>query len=360
VEGVRTDIRVVCLPYLITDWYIDQMKRQAYDSDPVPFSMEYEKYRQGLRDYLPIYDLTEDTLDLKSVVAYIASDRDDTRRKYEDGVTIDFIPGRHFRIPVDSAKVVANGTVPPEDAHLIVPAIEWTVPRNTLYKNDMMILDLLATNNWERPVYFTSITHNNIMGLKDYFRMDGFAYRLVPIKNQEESGLTASINSNILYDNLVNKFEWADLSNPDIYTDFYTRRTTEILRIRYKFVQLAVQLNEEGDSKRSVAVLDKVMEVMPIEHFPQDVFIASIAEAYYMNNMTDKANELIENYADFVYDELDYLLSLQKKFGEAISNQTDMTIRVIQEILRITGTYGQKELSTSIETKVRDLANSQK
>ncbi len=222
-----------------------------------------------------------------------------------------------------------------------------------------MILDLIASNDWERPVYFTSIAHQNILGLNDYFRLDGFAYRFVPIKNQKKSLANASINSDILYDNLMNKFQWGDPGDPDIYVDFYTRRTTEILRLRYKFVQLAVQLNEEGDNKRSLAVLDKIMEIMPIEQFNHDIFIASIAEGYYMNGSTEKANGIIEDYVDFIYDQLDYLLSLQSKFGEALSVETDRTIKIIQEVLRITGRYGQTELTTTIETRIRDLANSQ-
>ena len=358
VEGIRTDIRVVCLPYLAADWYIDQMKRKAYDSDPVPFSLGYEKYREGLRDYMPVYELTTDTINLQNIVAYIASDREDTRRTFQDGFVVDLVPGRNYRIPVDSAKVVDNGTVPPEDADRIVDAIEWTMPRNTIYKNDLMILDLLANNNWERPVYFTSIMHDNILGLQDYFRMDGFAYRFVPIKHEGTSGLNTAVNSNILYENLMNRFKWGNMNGDDVYVDYYTRRTSTILRLRYKFVNLANQLHEEGDTLRSVKALDRVMEIMPADKFGYDIFIASIGEAYYMNGEIEKANRAMEDYADYLYQELRHLLSLQDRFGQALADESNRMISIIQEVLRITESNGQEELTTKIETRLRELATS--
>jgi len=357
VEGIRTDVRVICLPYLTADWYIEQMKRQAYLSDPIPFSLEYEQYRQGTRDYMPVYDQTADTIDLRTIIAFVASDKEETRQRYSEDLILDIVPGRHFSIPVDSAKVVNNGTVPAEDAHLIVPSIEWTLKRNTLYKNDLMILDLIAQNNWERPIYFTSIAHNNIMGLQEYFRMDGFAYRLVPIKNTDNPGFTASINSDILFDNLMNKFRWGNMDNKDIFVDFYTRRTSTILRVRYKFVQLATQLHNEGDKERSLAVLDRIVKIMPKEQFPYDIFTASIAEVYYMNDAMEKGDELISDYFNQVFQELDYMLSLQKRFGDALTTETNRTISVVQELLRITSLYNQDELSGEMETRIQELAN---
>ncbi len=359
VEGYRTDVRVVCLPYLNTDWYIDQMKRQAYDSDPVPFTLEYLQYRQGTRDYMPVYDRTTDTLDLRTIINYVASDREETRQKYQDGMVLDIVPGRHFRIPVDSALVLRNGTVPPEDANLIVPSIEWILKRNTIFKNDLMILDLIAYNNWARPIYFTSIAHENIMGLQEYFRLEGFAYRFVPIRNPRESGLTASINTNILYDNLMNKFHWGNMEKPDVFVDYYTWRTSAILRVRYNFVQLADQLLAEGDHERSLAVLDRIIEIMPKEQFPYDIFIASIAETYYKNEAIDKGNYLIQEYFDQVYQELEYFLSVQKRYGKVLGDETNRTISVVQELLRITGMYNQNDLSEKIETSIKELATIQ-
>jgi len=359
VEGIRTDVRVICLPYLNTDWYIDQMKHKAYDSDPVPFSLKYEQFRQGSRDYLPVYDRIRDTVDLRNIIEFVASDREETKLRYTEDIVFDYFPGRHFSIPVDSALVVNNRTVPPEDAHLIVPSIEWTVNRNTLYKNDLMILDLIATNNWERPVYFTSIVHENILGLQDYFRLEGFAYRLVPVKTPADQGLLAGINTGILYDNLMNKFKWGNINDPGIWIDYYTQRITTITRIRYKFVQLAEQLRDEGDRERSLKVLDRMIEIMPKENFPFDIFIAGAAETYYTNDVPEKANALVKEYFEQVYQEIDYILSVQQRFGDVLADETNRLVSVLRELMRLAQQYKQESLSEEIESRIRELSAKQ-
>jgi hypothetical protein len=220
-----------------------------------------------------------------------------------------------------------------------------------------MILDLIAHNNWERPIYFTSIIHENINGLRDYFRLEGFAYRLVPIKHDGSGGLNASINSNILYEKYMNVFRWGNMNNPDVFVDFYTKRTTTILRLRYKFVHLANQLYQEGEIKRAEDVLDRITEIMPIEQFDHDIFLASIAEVYYRIGADEKANKLVNKYFDLIYDELEHMLSLQSKFGQSLSDHTNRMIGVIQEVMRITEAAGQDELTSSIEKRITDLAS---
>ncbi|MCX6225467.1 MAG: DUF2723 domain-containing protein [Bacteroidia bacterium] len=211
VEGIRTDVRVICLPYLAADWYIDQMKRKAWLSDPVPFSLTRQQYGPGKRDYIPVIEQINDTVDLARLIDFVSSDNESAKVPLKGGGSINYIPTRKLSLAVDRAKVIANGTVPPEDAGLIVPEIIWELRRSSIYKNDLMILDLIAHNSWERPIYFTSIGHENILGLQQYFRMEGFAYRLVPIREKDESGLTGSINTGILFDRLMNTFRWGNI-----------------------------------------------------------------------------------------------------------------------------------------------------
>jgi hypothetical protein len=185
VEGIRTDVKVVNLSLLNTDWYINNMmRRKTYDADPVPFSLEPKQYRDGTRDY--VYMVENPNLtghqDLRSIIQFVGSDEQRTRIRTSRGFE-DYIPTKKFRLAVDAAKVVANGTVAPEDAHLIVPAIEWTIDEFGLQKNHLMVLDFLATNNWQRPVYFAITTGGeSYMGLEEYFQLEGMAYRLVPIR----------------------------------------------------------------------------------------------------------------------------------------------------------------------------------
>ncbi|HXC05635.1 MAG TPA: DUF2723 domain-containing protein, partial [Bacteroidia bacterium] len=179
VEGYRTDVRVVNLSLLQTDWYIDQMKRKAYKSDPVPFSLTNDKYMMGRRDVVYVVDKgLQGNIPCREVIDFIASD--DPNQKLPQGggeKPIDYMPTNKLRIPVDKAKVRSNGTVPANTPDsLIADNIDWTLSKTTLYKNDLMVLDLLATNNWERPIYFAVTTgDDSYMDLQPYFKLEGLA-----------------------------------------------------------------------------------------------------------------------------------------------------------------------------------------
>ncbi|TSA37622.1 MAG: DUF2723 domain-containing protein [Porphyromonadaceae bacterium] len=310
VEGIRADVRVICLPYLAADWYIDQMKRKAWLSDPVPL--------QG-------------------------------------GGSMNYIPTRKFRLAVDRQKVLANGTVPPEDAGLIVPEIIWELRRSSLYKNDLMILDLIAHNNWERPIYFTSMGHENILGLQQYFRLEGFAYRLVPIRETDESGLTGSISTGILYDRLMNTFRWGNINDKSVFIDSNTFRTTLILRLRQRFADLADALIAEGKPDSARAVVDRVTELLPSENFPNDVLTAGLAEMYYKIGATDKGNTLLRGYLKDIDQDLRYIISVEKKFGAMMSDDAQRNVTLLGEIRRMAETYNQVGLVQEINKLIEQL-----
>ncbi|MCD6346507.1 MAG: DUF2723 domain-containing protein, partial [Bacteroidales bacterium] len=358
VEGVRTDVRVICLPYLAADWYIEQMTRKVYESDPVPFSLKPEQYRMGKRDYIPFFKRIDEPVDLKAAIDFVASDDEGTKAPLRDGTSMDYLPSKVFKLPVDSAKVVQNGTVPPEDAGKIVPEIVWEIKRGGIGKNDMMIFDLLANNKWNRPIYFTSIVHQNINGLQDYFRLDGMAYRFVPIKNTKESGQTASINTDILYDKLMNLFTWGNMDDPKTWVDYYTQRTSMILRIRYNFTQLADALRKEGKIEKSTAVLDRIVKIMPDSQFPLNIFSIGIAESYFKNGEIDKANSLLREYLDNLYGDLGYYMSIQNKFGSALGEEAQRSASILNEIRRIAEQYNQSALSKEIEGRINQLVKS--
>lgn len=352
VEGIRTDVRVICLPYLATDWYIDQLKRKAWLSDPVPFSLTRQQYGPGKRDYIPVIEQVKDTADLPRLIDFVAGDNENSKLALEGGGSINYIPTRWFRLAVDRRKVLANGTVPPEDAGLIVPEIIWELRRPSLYKNDLMILDLIAHNNWERPIYFTSIGHENILGLQQYFRLEGFAYRLVPIRATDDSGLNGSIHTGILYDRLMNTFRWGNISDPSVFIDSNTYRTSLILRIRERFADLADALIGEGKTDSALSVIDRVTELLPPDKFPNDVVTAGLAEMYYRAGVQEKGNALLRGYINDIGQDLRYIISLEKKFGGMMSDDAERNVSLLGEIRRLAEAYGQAGIVLEINTLI--------
>ncbi|MBP6649402.1 MAG: DUF2723 domain-containing protein, partial [Bacteroidia bacterium] len=222
VEGVRTDVRVVNLSLLNTDWYVDQLKRKYYDSDPITISWTQDKYRLGRRDYIPFYDRgIKEPVEIKELVDFMGSDEAQAKARTNSGEEINYFPTKNVKLTVDAAEVLANGAVAKEDADKIVKVMEWTLDGNYLMKNDLMILNILANNHWKRPIYFaTTVGSENYLNLEPYFQLEGLTYRIVPIRTESKSEMVPGrVNTNIMYNNVMTKFVWGNMKNPDVYLD---------------------------------------------------------------------------------------------------------------------------------------------
>src|SRR5690606_9672716 len=190
VEGIRTDVRVVNLSLLNTEWYLTQMKRKAYDGEPVPFGLKEPQYRQGTRDYAPFMDNAK-YFTVQQHLQYLTDERfyqvlNDAKR-----TQMPVFPSKKFILPVDSAKVVANGMVPKGMEQRVAKELTWEINKSHLQKNEIMIIDLLANFNWERPIYFSmTVGESNYLGLQKFFQQEGLAYRLMPYEVRSHDGQT--------------------------------------------------------------------------------------------------------------------------------------------------------------------------
>jgi hypothetical protein len=293
VEGYRTDVRVCNLSLLNGSWYVDQMKSKAYNSEPLPISMTWDQYKDGTREAVFFNVAGSQFLNIKDIIEYIKNERFDNKKHIallpadqgylSDGATIP----ASFSIPVDKEKVLANGTVRPEDADLIVDKITWnknTKEVNQIIRSHLILMDILAHFNWDRPIYFSkSSGPEAYFGLEEYFQTDGMAYRLVPIKtvggNRYLSG--ERINTTTLPDKLLHVFPnharvdtvnnpgrkqkpvypylWGGLNDKRVYIPAETSRMFGTLKSIY--VQTANKLAEDGNIEKAELILDKLYEI---------------------------------------------------------------------------------------------------
>jgi len=350
VEGVRTDVRVCNLSYLQTDWYIDQMKRKAYESDPVPFSMTTDKYRLGTRDLVYILDnprIKRDYIGLKEAVDFIADDNPATKLTQADNAA--YLPKNQIRFKVDKEAVLRNHVVALKDSAKIVDEIVIDLSgKNSLSKDEMMILDLLATNNWERPIYWSiTVGQNKYLNLMDYFQLEGFAYRLVPIKSTSSPSqlMFGSVRTDLMYENLMNKFEWGRMNQPDIYIDENNARM--MTNIRNSFNRLAAGLISENKRDSAIAVLDHCQELVPANVIPYEYFGLELGENYLRAGAKQKAIDLFETaYADYD-DELGYYFSLKPELlaSADVSEEIQRNLFYLQKMERAMRVAGETELA---------------
>lgn len=369
VFGVRTDVRVVNLSYFAADWYVDQMARKVNNSAPLPFSMDHDKYKTGSRDALYIFDRVNGQYwDLKDVMKFVASDSLDTKTLANYNGRVDYLPAKNLSLKVDPKVILDNKVVREQDSSRIVPEMKWELTngrsrdnkksyRNAIYKNDMMVLDIIAHNDWKRPVYFAITTGEEpYLGMQKYFRLDGLAYRLVPVETNNEDGQIGYVDSKILYDKLMNQFKWGNMNDPKVYLDENNIRM--LSNFRNDFARLAAQLNRENKTDSAVKVLDKSFEVMPLNQVPFNIVVVPLIEEYYKAKQPGKADALVTKFFDNLNIEAKYYLSLKGDLIKGVDYDKQVCLNTMYQLGRICETYGRKDQAAKIMTALQSYAQS--
>ena len=320
IEGIRRDIRVVCTSLFNVDWYIDQMKRKAYDSDPIPSKLTHDQYKWGTRDYIIKEVVTKDTLGINQFMDFISSDDERTKYGYvleqqgyqtkgqrNQDLNANYAPTEFVRIPVNKEAVLKNGVVAAKDADRIVDHIDIKITGQVIMKNRMMMLDIIAQNNWERPIYFSggAFGDDDYIWMKDYLQLDGFAYKLVPIKTplQKGSPFMGRIDTEKMYA-LIKNWEWGNSGNPGVYHDVETRRNS--ITYRGHMARLIEDLINEKQLDKAEEITDLAMEKMPVDIFGYYTFLEPFIGAYYEVDAKEKARELYRKVAVKYQENLNY------------------------------------------------------
>lgn len=315
IEEYRTDVRTINTSLFATDWYIDQMKRAAYESKPIPSQLTHDFYRFGNNDAIYYKPVTNDTMLIKNWMRWIETDDPRTKIKISSGKDLNTFPTKHIRIPVDKDAVLRNGIVSQKDADLIVPYIDIHLKGDLLFKNRLLMLDIIANNNWERPIYFTggSFGDDDYLWMKDYLQLDGVTYKLVPIKTEVDKRNPFNlgrIDTDVMYDN-VKSWDWGNSESPEIYHDPETRKNS--ITYRSNLARLVESLIEEGKKDKAKEILDLGMEKMPIEYYEYYTLLEAYVTGYYEIGEKEKARDLWNKIAKKYQEKLTYFGSLELK-----------------------------------------------
>ncbi|HQQ95447.1 MAG TPA: DUF2723 domain-containing protein [Bacteroidia bacterium] len=359
VEGIRTDVRVVNLSLLQTDWYIRQMRRAAYDSKPVPFTIPEDRLEASKLEYVVINTQNPNPVSAQQAIE-MASSSDPNTKIENGGELIDVLPSKNLYVEVDSMQVMKNKVISVKDTARLAKRITWSLGgRNYIVKNDLMVIDLVAHNNWERPIYFAVTTGDEAyVGLKDYFQLEGLAYRLVPIKQTpSEAAQGGRVNTDVMYENLMHKFYWGGMDKPGVNLDENCMRMAGNLRMQMGI--LAGALLNEGKTAKAKEVLDKCIEVMPDENIPYDATLFTICAAYYEVKETKKANELARKLFDIYEGDLRIYNAQKDNRRPAYARDVSQAKEILKRLTSLTKQFNQEELSKEFMSKLNGLLTSE-
>jgi hypothetical protein len=327
VEGVRTDVRVVNLSLLGTDWYIDQMKCRTYESAPVPFKLSRNNYIQGVNDFLDVREQLRGAVPVSTLMEFVSNPRYYAQTQRGDRVA--YIPTKSIAVPVNKENILKNRkieetTLPewaasnPIDTNRLLDTMVVNIIKNDIRKPDLMILDLLANNNWERPVYFVSMGEDQALDLRNYYQYFGFTYKLMPLRDTARRQGVA-LDTDALYDKIMNVYRWGNMNSKDVFVDYNNSLTLAVvLNVRDMHARLAEDLLRKNRREEAVAVLDSAMARMPACNFPlnistaqNDLVVINIIQLYYRLGETAKAAALAEEFVALTEKNLAFFAKLR-------------------------------------------------
>ena len=396
-EGFRTDARTCNLSYLQTDWYIDQMKRPAYDSPSLPITWDRVEYVEGQNEYIPIRtemkafidsyfkqanelaaqgDTTilslvhsifgENPYELKEIInRWMLGKNDQLKellKKTGKDIQLPLIPTDSIVMKVDKEAVRRSGMKIPEALGDSIPEYMTITlrdangnPKRALYKSELMMLEMLANANWERPIYMAiTVGSENHLGMGNHFMQEGLAYRFTPFDTDK---LDSKIDSEKMYDNLMNKFKFGGIDKPGIYID------ENVMRMCYThrriFTQLVGQLIKEGKKDKALAALDYAEKMMPSYNVPYDWANGAfqMAESYYQLGQNEKANKIIDELANKSLEYMIWYLSLNDNQLAIAGENFVYNASLLDAEVRLMEKYKSEELAKHYSTQLDQLYN---
>lgn len=348
VEGFRTDVRVVNLSLLSSDWYMRQMLDKVNDADALPINIDPEKFKDGVRDVIYYQDFQiPGAVKVQDLLTVMLSDDQSNKAQLQNGGWVNLLPTKNMELVVDKSAVIANNVVPKEWENAIVDTMKWTYSMNYVSRAELSLLAILANNNWKRPIYFTTTTpETNYIGLDNYLVSEGFSLKLMPINKSivitdEESQL---MNVNSVYDNIINKYSWGNIANSS-YLDPDSYRYIS-LYVSGIFGETAQNLLQAGRVEEARKVVNNAYENMPKRtlQMSEPMSYVILVDAMYKAGESAKAKEVSLRNLNYIKEYMHYYTANKKNNNLASERNVRLALVGLQRYKMLADQYSDKEV----------------
>jgi hypothetical protein len=347
VEGFRTDVRVIVLSYFNGDWYIDQMQREMYDSEALPFSMQKENYRQGgLNDVLPYVENPNirDAINLEKYLELVRTENRSLQVTMAGGTKYNSVPSKTFFLNVNRERVIGSGIVPVAFYDAIPEKLQIAWSGNYLEKSAFMALDLIVSNNWERPIYFNITSLNSIaLDLQKHVLQEGQVYRLLPIQLEEQGG----IDVDKMYQNLMEKAVFSDLDDHGVYYNHEDYQLRILQSTKSAYNVLAQALIGQHEEEKANAVMDFLLTHFVHENINPDFSLVRTTDILFNLNREEEGAGL----ADQLYDQAEEILTHYQTMEDMSSEEARIQLFVLRSLYDIGVKYQYSELAERCSSK---------
>ncbi len=318
IEGIRRDVRVVVMPYLQAEWYIQQLQRKVYQNEALKMTIPLKKYQSGEVDYVYVVPKLETEQSMTDVLEFVASDSSNTKLATENREQISYIPANKLRLEM-------TGKAP----------IRLELNQRAINKGDLAFWDIIASNKGERPICFTSWVDPDEHGLKNNLIFDGLVFRLTDQLSDSNSVIDiGKIETENLYTKLMKKCNWDNLANLKVYFDWHHRRMLASMQIRNSFYRLAKSLTEEKQTAKAIEVLKKAELTISLQLWPVDYQSILMAALYEPNGQKAIGEERFRKLAASLEEQLSYFSSFNAKEKDSIYDEAGYQLSLYNELIK--------------------------
>lgn len=352
VENIRPDIRVVNLSLITADWYIRQLKEPVNESPALPISMTNDQFVAGTRDYLRYQDYNiNGSVALKDIFALLTSDNDQDKYQYQDGSRENFLPTKNFFMSIDKDEILKNKVVPAAWEDRVDSVMQWTYNKNAVTKGELALFDILVNNHWERPIYFAvTVPPDNFMGLDNYLYSEGFAYRLMPIKqdNSNPERPAEKVNPYAAYANTMDKFKWGNIHNAK-YLDHESYGMINV--IINNFNGLANSLLSIGKEEEARNAMNRLYDILPERIYTQRQALQRylMGELLFKVGETEKGTTIFKANQKYISQYMDYYFTIANEKNNLESENIQLGLYALHGMLETSKELGQQELATDLQ-----------